>query len=84
MEAAATLMLGGHVILLHPNGDLNVSVWCETISCQQVTYLNILPSVMLTLVDHLRCTKNTSCLKTLRYISSEGKEALSNNLMFTI
>jgi hypothetical protein len=67
--------MGGQVVLLHPNGNLNMNFFSGTISRQQVTYLNIVPSLLTILIDYLRTTKNhKECLKTLCCISFEGKK----------
>jgi len=66
--------MGGQVILLHPNGNLDLNVFCGTINYQQVTYLNIVPSLLIILTDYLRSTNNKSYLKTLRCVSSGGKK----------
>jgi non-ribosomal peptide synthetase component F len=74
LEIIGTLITGGQVILLHPNGNLNMNFFSQTISCQQVTYLNIVPSLLTILIDYLRVTNNRECLKKLRSISLEGKK----------
>jgi non-ribosomal peptide synthetase component F len=74
LEIIGTLITGGQVILLHPNGNLNLNFFSETITHQQVTYLNIAPSLLPILIDYLRTTNNKECLKTLRSISFEGKK----------
>jgi acyl-coenzyme A synthetase/AMP-(fatty) acid ligase len=66
--------MGGEVILLHPDGNLSMSFFSETIRRQQVTVLNIAPSLLNILTDYLRNTNNNECLKTLRCISSGGKK----------
>ena len=66
--------MGGEVILLHPNGNLSMSFFSETIHRQQATVLNVVPSLLNILIDYLRATDNKECLKTLRCISSGGKK----------
>ena len=72
--------MGGQVILLHPNGNLSMSSFSETISHQQVTVLNVVPSLLNILIDYVRTTDDKECLKTLRCISSGGKKQYFQDL----
>jgi non-ribosomal peptide synthetase component F len=76
--------MGGQVTLLHPNGNLSMNVFCETINYQQVTCLNIVPSLLIILTNHLRSTKDSSCLKTLRCVSAGGKNEYFYSLTYRI
>jgi hypothetical protein len=66
--------MGGQVTLLHPNGNLDMNFFSGTIARQQVTFLNIVPSLLAILISHLRITNNKDCLKTIRCISSQSKK----------
>jgi non-ribosomal peptide synthetase component F len=81
-EIAGTLIMGGQVILLHPNGNLSMTFFSETIARQQVTYLNIVPSLLIILIDYLRTTNNKECLKTLRCILFGGKKQYQNIFLY--
>ncbi|CAF1354197.1 unnamed protein product [Adineta steineri] len=68
-EIAGALIMGGQVVLLHPNGDLNMKLFSQTIHRQQVTILNIVSSSLTILTNYIRITNNNEYLKTLRCIS---------------
>lgn len=72
-EIVGTLLVGGQVIILHPNGNLDMNVFSKAISHKQVTCLNIAPSFLTILIDHLCNIDNKDCLRTLRCILSHGK-----------
>jgi len=65
--------MGGQVILLHPNGNLSMNFFSETIGRQQVTFLNVVPSLLSILGDYLHTANNKESLKTLRCVLSGGK-----------
>ena len=52
-EIIGTLIVGGQVTLLHPNGNLDMNHFSKTISHQQVTCLNIAPSFLTMIIGHL-------------------------------
>ncbi len=78
-EIMATLITGGQVTLLHPNGNLNMNHFSKTISHQQVTCLNIAPSLLTMLIDHLCNIVDKDCLKTLRCVLFHGKKTHYTN-----
>ena len=65
--------MGAEVVLLHPDGGLNMSFFSETIARQQVTYLNIHSSLLTILTDCLSMTNNKEYSKTLRCVSFRGR-----------
>ena len=71
-EIIGTLIKGGQVALLPPNVTYDINVYSRTVSEQQVTCLNIVPSLLTTLTHYLHSTNNEDCLKTLRRIMSHG------------
>ncbi|CAF4718817.1 unnamed protein product, partial [Rotaria sp. Silwood2] len=72
-EIAGTLMMGGQLVLLSPHGNLDMSIFCSTISRHQVTYLGGVPSFFLMLTEFMAIVHEKNCLKTLQCISSGGK-----------
>jgi non-ribosomal peptide synthetase component F len=79
LEIIGTLIMGGQVIVLHPNGNFDMNVFSKTISHQQVTCLNIAPSFLTIVIDHLGNIDNKNCLKTLRCVLSHGKKPYYNH-----
>ena len=71
-EIIGTLIKGGQVILLRPNDNFDIDVYSCTISQQQVTYLNIVPSLLTILIHRLHMSNNKDSLNTLRRIVSYG------------
>ncbi|CAF3000408.1 unnamed protein product, partial [Rotaria sp. Silwood2] len=76
-EIAGTLMMGGQAVLLPPDGDLDMSIFCSTISRHQVTYLGGVPSLFHMLTEFITIADEKNCLKTLQCISSGGESLLS-------
>lgn len=74
LEIIGTLIVGGQVSVLHPNGNIDMNIFSKTIMHQQVTHLNIVPSFLNILMDHLHDTDNKDCLRTIHCISSYGKQ----------
>ncbi|CAF3340149.1 unnamed protein product [Rotaria sp. Silwood2] len=80
LETIGTLIMGGQVILHHPNGNASVSCFSETIGRQQVTLLHTIPSLLIILGDYLSTIKNKNSLKTLRCVLSEGEPLMASTV----
>ncbi|CAF4360152.1 unnamed protein product [Rotaria sp. Silwood2] len=80
LEIIGTLIMGGQVILLHPNGNLSMITFSETIRRQQVTILNIMSSLLITLVDYLRTANNKECLQTLCCVLCRGEPLMASTI----
>jgi len=82
LEIVGTLILGGQISLLHPNEYLNPRFWSETITCQQITYLNIAHSLLIIIIDYLHSINDMDSLNTLRCVSLEGKKIRLKEMFF--
>jgi acyl-coenzyme A synthetase/AMP-(fatty) acid ligase len=65
--------MGAQVVLLQPEGHLDIEVIIKTISGHQVTYMGTVPSQVNELIAFLHNTNKENLLKTLHRISSGGK-----------
>lgn len=71
-EIIDTLIRGGQLVLLPPNGSFDINVFSRTVSHQQVTCLNMVPSLLTTLIHHLNNIDSNDCWRTLRSIIFQG------------
>jgi len=65
-ECLGTLILGGSLVLLHPHGQLEFDYLSKTIQQHNVTFFNIVPSLMSILSDYLIENKRFSRLSSVR------------------
>ncbi|CAF1098352.1 unnamed protein product [Rotaria sp. Silwood1] len=80
LEIVGTLIMGGQAILLHPNGNLNMNFFSETIERQQITFFNIVPSLLSIFDDYLSTASSKENLKTLRCVLSGGEPLMTNTM----
>ncbi len=78
-EILGTTIMGAQLILLQPNGHLDMEIFAKTIQHHQVTYLGTVPSQITELIVFLRNANEENLLKTLRCISSGGKRIVLRN-----
>ena len=52
-ECLGTMMLGATLVLLHPNGNMDIDYLLKTVEQNHVTFFNIVPSLLTILCDHL-------------------------------
>ena len=67
-------MKGGQVIMLRPDGHLDMELFSKTIRLRHVTNLGIVPSQMVNLVMFLNSTNRENALETLRCVTIGGTE----------
>ena len=72
LESLGTLMIGGTVILLRPDGHLDLEYLSTTLQQQEVTFFAVVPSLMTTLFDHLQNTEHLNRLSTIRSLGFLG------------
>ena len=73
-EILGTLIMCGQLIILRPYGELDMEMFSRTINRHQVTYLSTVPSQIINIAMFLHEKDQDNALKTLRCISSGGKD----------
>ena len=75
-ECLGTLMLGGSLVLLHPQGQLDLDYLSTTVQRYNVTFFSVVPSLMSILFDHLIDIKQYSRLASVRSFGFLGMYAV--------
>ncbi len=65
--------MGGQVVLLPPDGHLDMEVLSKTINDHQVTYIGMVPSQVNELTAFLHNKNEQNILKTLRRLAVGGR-----------
>lgn len=73
-EITSTLTIGGTLILLRPNGHLDMSYFSKTLFCQQVTALSTGPATIRALTHYLKESQRLETLRFMRNITTGGNE----------
>ncbi|UJR17611.1 hypothetical protein I4U23_004507 [Adineta vaga] len=85
-EILGSLVIGSCLIMLKPNGNLDLSYLAKTIDCHQATYMHSVPTHFNILIDYLierqKTSENTDlqCFQSLRICCSSG-EAIKSELV---
>jgi non-ribosomal peptide synthetase component F len=80
-EILGTAMMGGELILLSPDGHLDIEVIAKTISRHEVTYMFGVPSQMNELIAFSQNINQEGHLRTIHRIASGGKIWCHNVLL---
>ena len=72
-ECLGTLILGGSLVLLHPQGQLDLEYLSTSLQRHNVTFFSVVPSFMSTLCDLLSEMKEFSRLSTIRSFGFLGE-----------
>jgi non-ribosomal peptide synthetase component F len=80
-EILGALMMGGQLVLLPPDGHLDMDVLSTTISSHQVTFLCSVPSVSTQLVGSLHEAHRQYALKTLARLSFGGEALFTRTIV---
>jgi len=70
-------MLGATLVLLHPNGNMDLDYLLTTVQRHQVSFFNIIPSLMTILCDHLVETDNFKRVSAIRSFGFLGSSLFS-------
>lgn len=79
-ELLGCLILGGTSILLHPDGNMQLSYIIRTIQCQQASYMHSIPSHLRLICDYLDSEHAFDYLQTLRSLCSSGEPMDTHSL----
>ena len=85
-QCLGSICIGGTLVLLHPDGNLDIRYLCETIEKTHSTIIDLVPTSLSLLCDYLNsCPLLIACeyLRSLRLITVGGKTILlqSNKLI---
>jgi non-ribosomal peptide synthetase component F len=72
-ECLGTLMLGSSLVLLHPQGHLDIDYLSTTIQQHNVTFFSVVPSPMAILSNYLIQTNEFSRLQSIRKFGFLGR-----------
>jgi non-ribosomal peptide synthetase component F len=83
-ECLGTLILGGSLVLLHPQGQMNLEYLSTALQRYNVTFFSVIPSLMIVLCDYLIETKQFWRLSSVRSFGFLGKNALRTSFLFSL
>lgn len=70
----SVLLLGGRVHIVNEEATRDPSQLIDTIATQQISILEIVPSLLGTMLDELKSSGNTAALNSLRWLIPTGEE----------
>ena len=76
-EMASTLAAGGTLVLLRPNGHLDIGYFVESLIRQQVTTLHIGPGIIRALIGYLKENQKLETFKLVRKVYTGGNDKIS-------
>ena len=72
LDVLGTLIIGGTVIMLHPEGILDLQYLAATFMNKQITYMQAVPSLLRVFFTFLMETGNATNVAYLRSLCSSG------------
>lgn len=73
LDVLGTLIIGGTVIMLHPEGILDLEYLATLVRDKQITYIQAVPSLLRTFFTFLMQTDNVRNISYLRSLCSSGE-----------
>ncbi|CAF1344799.1 unnamed protein product [Adineta steineri] len=80
-EIMLPLVVGGALVLLRPNGHLDIDYFSQTLMQQQVTTITIGPGIIRTLATYLENTQRLATLEFLRNVITTGEAVKPQQLI---
>ena len=77
-ETASTLAAGGTLVLLRPDGHLDIGYLAESLVRQQVTVLHIGTGIIRALIGYLKENQNLETFRLVRKVYTGGNDKISN------
>ena len=68
-----TLLVGGTVVMLQPDGIMNLQYLGDVLRQKEVSYMFIVPTVLNSLGNYFKESNNAEKISSLRTICSGGK-----------
>ena len=72
-EIIGTLIIGASVILLHPQGNMDIPYLVRTLSVKQITYIHCVPSYLNALCHYFETRMEECQLRGLRSLCISGR-----------
>src|SRR5579862_1893843 len=72
-DIVGALIIGGTLIMLHPGGILDFIYLASVFKKKQITYIQVVPSLVRSFFSFLKETHNLTDIKCLRSLCSSGK-----------
>ncbi|CAF4130135.1 unnamed protein product, partial [Adineta steineri] len=72
-EILGTLVVGGTLIMVHPNGTIDFDYLSKVLQNKQITYLHTVPSLLHSFFTFVEQNNNSNILKYLRSLCSSGE-----------
>jgi non-ribosomal peptide synthetase component F len=78
LEIIGPLYFGGTIVMLPPNGNIDLNILCNTLEKQEVTFAFIVPTLIKRLCEYITEPSNNHqlALQTMRVLWSGGMYAL--------
>lgn len=71
-DIAGTLIVGATIIMVRPQGIIDLEYISEVLREKQITYIHAVPTLLNSLCNFLNQEPSLSCLKTMRSLCSIG------------
>ncbi|CAF4666490.1 unnamed protein product [Rotaria socialis] len=72
-DIISTLISGGSLIMLHPQGNTDLAYFVDQLMEKEVTFMDSVPSYLGTLSQYLETQRGGQCLEKLRSVCSGGE-----------
>ncbi|CAF1347236.1 unnamed protein product [Adineta steineri] len=72
-EILGTLLIGGTLVMLHPDGTIDFDYLSEVLQNKQITYLHTVPSLLHSFLIFIEQTKSINAVSRLRSLCSSGE-----------
>ena len=72
-DIIGTLILGDSLIMLHPEGTLDLQYFARVLQDKQITYIHTVPTFAKTFFGFITDTCSLSCTSTLRSVCTIGE-----------
>jgi non-ribosomal peptide synthetase component F len=84
LDIMGTLVLGGTLIMLRPEGIFDFDYLHSIFKKKQITYIQVVPSLLRTFFTFLLETGNSTDVTCLRSLCSSGKRQRNNIYLFNL
>jgi non-ribosomal peptide synthetase component F len=72
-DIMGTLMAGATLVMLHPNGNLDLAYLSSILKQKQISYMHTVPNLLHSFFNFLKETNNLDAVKYLQTVCSSGE-----------
>src|ERR1700722_8510747 len=72
-DIIGTLIVGATLVMLHPNGNMNFYYLAKVLKEKQITYMQVVPSLLQSLFNFLKEESRVSVMKSFQSVCSSGE-----------